>query len=72
MGKKQQHRLTVRVARAEAGRPTIVLAIPNWPDLLALDNGILYLNAYNISLCLHSAAAEMNWKPHGYHNAGHV
>ena len=27
-----------------AGRPTIVLAIPNWPDLLALDNGILYLN----------------------------
>ena len=41
---KNNNRLTVRVARAEAGRPTIVLAIPNWPDLLALDNGILYLN----------------------------
>ena len=42
---KNNNRLTVRVARAEAGRPTILLAIPNWPDPLALDNGILYLNA---------------------------
>ena len=41
---KNNNRLTLRVAHAEADRPTIVLAIPNRPDLLALDNGILYLN----------------------------
>ena len=39
---KNNNRLTVHMAPVEAGRPTIVLAIPNWPDLLALDNEILY------------------------------
>ena len=37
---RNNNRLTVHMAPVEAGRPTIVLAIPNWPDLLALDNEI--------------------------------
>ena len=51
---RNNNRLTVHVARVEAGRPTIVLAIPNWPDLLALDNGFYIKMLLKKKLCAYT------------------